>query len=80
MRAEAAHKVLQAHGLPGVLLLVGIMEIRHDEGSGWFEAKLPEECMVQFAVGLLYNATVARVINYGQIAWLLRVSVHDLFL
>ncbi|KAF0921252.1 hypothetical protein E2562_003063 [Oryza meyeriana var. granulata] len=46
-------------------LAVGTVETWHNEGNGWFEAVLGKECMVQFEVGLRYNAAAARVISYG---------------
>ncbi|XP_015695437.2 uncharacterized protein LOC102705403 [Oryza brachyantha] len=78
--ADAAHKVLQAHGLPRGLLPAGIARFQHDEGSGRFEAALGEACTAQSEVGLRYNATVSGVISYGRIASLSGVSAQDLFL
>ncbi|KQK11155.1 uncharacterized protein LOC100834391 isoform X1 [Brachypodium distachyon] len=78
--AEAAHEVLQTHGLPRGLLPTGISAFRHDEATGKFEAALEAPCTARSEVGLRYNATVAGEITYGRIAALSGVAAKDLFL
>ncbi|KAF7039329.1 hypothetical protein CFC21_049344 [Triticum aestivum] len=78
--AEAAHDVLQTHGLPRGLLPAGIAAFSHDPATGRFEAVLESPCTSRTEVGLRYNVTVAGQITYGRIAELSGVDAQDLFL